>query len=113
MLSALVGKADNMQGQMASVIQNTVNLTENKTPEMENATTEMKDAAESLRGDRMWLRKKPGNLKIVWWEWSQLKEEDEKLSESGTEQKLKIKTASESLDMLIMWTGKRCQAGQE
>lgn len=53
MLSALVGKADNMQGQMASVIQKTVNLRENKTLEMENTTTEMKDATESLREDRM------------------------------------------------------------
>lgn len=53
MLSALVGKADNMQGQMASVIQKTVNLTENETLEMENTRPEMKDASESLRGDRM------------------------------------------------------------
>lgn len=113
MLSALVGKADNMQGQMASVIQKTVNLTENETLEMENTRPEMKDASESLRGDRMWRRKKPGSWKTVWWEWSKLKAEGEKLSEIGTEQELKIKTASKSIGMLITRAGKRWRAGQE
>lgn len=101
MLSALVGKADNMQGQMASVIQKTANLTENKTLEMENTTTEMKDASESLSKQDV-TKEGAGKLgECLIKKLSKLKEKDEELGESRTQQKLKTKTASKYIGMLI------------